>query len=93
MGKADWASNRYPVAFHSAIRTEGAVIPGNTLPWTLISSRLRFYRFLQAAGLSGQFTARVVGEALVISKVERLDTGSVVLQALTAGGKNCAGGG
>jgi len=36
----------YPVAFHQAIMSGGAVLFAENLPWTLKSSRNRFYGFL-----------------------------------------------
>lgn len=36
----------YPIAFHQAIMSGGAVLFAENLPWTLRSSRNRFYGFL-----------------------------------------------
>lgn len=38
----------YPIAFHQAVMSGGAVLFAENLPWTLKSARNRFYGFLGA---------------------------------------------
>lgn len=64
-----WPAERYPICFHAAVRDGAGLWMKEDLPWTLKSTRIRFYQFLRALKDDRTWTVEVLKDAIRVSVV------------------------